>query len=83
MSNLGKTGRDVIAGFAGVITGRCEYLTGCTQLMLTPRKLSPEGKRMDGEWFDEQRIEINDDAGRLLLDNSSTPGADEPLPPTC
>jgi hypothetical protein len=57
--------------------GHIEYLTGCNQTMLLPTALDKDGKRRDGEWFDDQRVEIQE-GNALVLDNAGTPGADEP-----
>jgi len=56
MIELGKKGRDKITGFEGIITGKAEYLFGCTQYNLVPPMR--EGKLPDIQWFDEGRIEI-------------------------
>ncbi len=58
MAKLGDNVRDVIAGFEGVVTGRAEYLYGCVQVFVSPRKLDKEGKLLDGVWFDEGRVEV-------------------------
>lgn len=34
---LGLKAKDKITGFEGIITARCEYLTGCNQYCLTPQ----------------------------------------------
>lgn len=60
------------------VIGRCEYLTGCTQYLLVPRTLDKDGKRRDGEWFDEQRLKATNK--RIEIDNGSTPGCDERSP---
>lgn len=52
---LGKQGEDKITGFKGTIIGAIQYLTGCTQLGLTPR-IDKDGKVPGSEWFDEGRI---------------------------
>ena len=57
MKNIGKVGMDKVTGFKGIITGKCDYLYGCSQYLLTP-KVSKEGGKQDGGWFDEGRIEI-------------------------
>jgi hypothetical protein len=75
---LGKTMKDQITGFQGVVTGRCEYLTGCHQLLLSP-KMEKGGKPECAEWFDEQRC-LPVRAKRIVLDNSKTPGFDKPAP---
>lgn len=54
---LGKTGRDKITGFKGVITACCSYITGCDQFGLTP-PVNAEGKIEPNQWFDTGRVEI-------------------------
>jgi len=79
MEKLGLTGTDTITGFTGVIVGYCVYLTGCNQLLLSPRA-DKAGKVEDGRWYDEQRISINAKVKRVVLDNGKTPGFDKPAP---
>jgi hypothetical protein len=55
---LGAKVKDLISGFEGIATGRCEYLYGCAQIIITPDKIGDKGERLDGEWFDEQRVEV-------------------------
>lgn len=74
---LGCRYRDVVTGFEGVATGRCEYLTGCNQVLLAPR--SEGGKPAEASWFDEQRLE-GVVAEQIVLDNSASPGFDKPAP---
>ena len=33
---LGQKVQDSITGFAGLVTGRCEYITGCNQILIQP-----------------------------------------------
>ncbi len=56
MIALGKKGRDKITGLEGIITGRCEYLYGCTQYCLLPE--ATDNKAPEGTWYDEGRIEV-------------------------
>jgi hypothetical protein len=76
---LGQTFIDVITGFKGVAMGRVAYLTGCNQILLSPRILK-DGKRPDPEWFDEQRLVIDPKAKPIILDNGATPGCDKAAP---
>ena len=55
--NFGFHGTDRITGFKGVITGRIDYISGCSQYLLVPA-VDKDGKKREGEWFDVQRIEI-------------------------
>ena len=54
---MGATVRDKLTGFDGTITGRADYLNGCRQYLIKPRKLD-DGKMIDGHWIDEQRLEL-------------------------
>lgn len=80
MIPLGVQGKDIVTGYVGLVMARTEYLTGCNQILLTPQKLTADGKRQEGEWFDEQRIEV---VGKKVLDlrSKETPGADEASAP--
>ena len=60
MENFGKKATDKVTGFTGVITAKALYMYGCAQYLLMPR-VDKDGKRQDGEWFDEGRIEIAGD----------------------
>lgn len=83
---LGQTGKDLITGFEGLCVGQAQYLTGCNQVYLVPRSLSAEGKRREGEWFDEQRIVAVGEEILVLPGGAAAavekPGCDEQLPPT-
>lgn len=80
MIALGQKGKDLITGFEGLCSAKAQYLTGCSQVQLLPTTLAADGKRRDGEWFDEQRV-VATDAEVLVLENEKTPGRDESLPP--
>jgi len=53
---LGSKAKDFISGFEGVVTGKCIYLTGCVQYLLTPDHLDKDGKILDAQWFDDSRL---------------------------
>lgn len=72
---LGHFGRDTVTGFAGTIVGHIEYLTGCNQALLVP-PVDKDGKLVDGQWFDVQRVAVDFHKGKITLDNGETPGAD-------
>lgn len=55
---MGLTARDVVTGYEGVITSRCDYITGCKQYVLNAKGLH-EGKPISGQWFDEDRLEVD------------------------
>lgn len=78
-SIIGMTVRDQITGFAGTVTGRVEYITGCNQLLVAP-KAKDDGTLPEPAWFDEQRCEAFGDVKRVVLDNGSNPGCDRPAP---
>lgn len=77
---MGAMGRDRITGFEGRVIGRCEYISGCNQLLLAP-EVDPNTKSMrESHWIDEQRIEPTGSGGVIALDNGSTPGFDKAPP---
>ena len=53
---LGNKVRDSITGFTGIVTSRTDYLFGCVHVGVTPDSLDKDGKPMDCQFFDEQRI---------------------------
>ena len=76
---LGCTYQDKITGFRGVATGHCEYLSGCSQTLLTPKSENCNEKK-DAHWIDDQRLELVKMDGRITLINEKTPGCDLPAP---
>ncbi len=78
MIKLGMEAKDKITGFTGIVTGRCEYISGCHQLLLTPA-VGEKGEHRDPHWFDEQRVERVGDVF-IQLGNGETPGCDVPAP---
>lgn len=73
-TQLGVTVTDRISGFTGIVTGRVEYISGCNQLLVTPKA----GK--DAAWFDEQRCKVDIRRAAIVLDNSGNPGHDKSAP---
>ena len=65
---LGRKVRDIITGYAGIVTGYVRYLTGCNQVLVVPR-IGKDGKRDNGEWFDVQRI-VRVGESRIVLPNA-------------
>jgi len=57
MIEFGQTVKDKITGFKGIVTGRCEYITGCAQLLVQP-PVTKDGSRVEPIWFDEPRLEV-------------------------
>lgn len=60
MKNFGKTAIDKVTGFKGIIVAKTIYMYGCSQYCLMP-KVDADGKRREGEWFDEGRLDILED----------------------
>lgn len=54
---LGQRAKDKITGFEGILTARCEFLTGCNRYCIQPTELR-DGKPIDSIYFDEAQIEI-------------------------
>jgi len=75
---LGATVTDRITGFRGVVTGLVHYLTGCDQALVQPP--AKDGEYKSSEWFDVQRLTVDESVAPFVLDNSATPGPDRPAP---
>ncbi|TAM96257.1 MAG: hypothetical protein EPN45_21200 [Rhizobiaceae bacterium] len=75
---LGSRVRDKITGFTGIVTGRCEYISGCNQALVAP-SAKEDGTLPDSHWVDEQRLDRLDDS-LVALDNGATPGFDRAAP---
>ena len=76
---LGKKAKDKITGFEGILTARCEFLTGCNRYCIQPSELI-EGRPIDSIYFDEAQIEIT---GNGILSEEVTgkkKGACSPCP---
>jgi hypothetical protein len=58
---LGMRVKNRINGFSGIVTGRCDYLTGCVQFLVTPERLKEDGSQIDGLWIDEMQLVRVDD----------------------
>ncbi len=54
---LGSLVRDTITGFSGIAVGRTTWLYGCARITIEPTELR-DGKPIEPQWFDEQRVEI-------------------------
>ena len=81
MIELGQKARDKITGFAGIITGRAQYLYGCDQYVLAPPVKEADGKIEQGQWFDEGRIEITGagvTAAEVQVEKPGGPNRDAP-----
>ena len=57
MTKLGDRVKDKVSGFTGIVTGRTEYLNGCTRVVVEPEGLH-EGKPIDSHYFDEMQVEV-------------------------
>jgi hypothetical protein len=47
---------DNITGFAGKVTARAEYLTGCRQYLVQPKQKKDTVEYPEGHWCDEGRL---------------------------
>jgi len=77
---LGSKVKDTLTGFKGMAIGRTEWLYGCTRIGIEPQELH-EGKPIEAQWFDEQRIEtIKEDAPKISKDSSAITGGPQKDP---
>ena len=71
LSLRGKTCRDIITGYQGVVMGVTHYLTGCSHVGLLNPSLGDKGEIKDWQWFDIGRVELVKNKKQILLDNSN------------
>lgn len=77
---LGDTARDVITGLQGVVTGRCQYLTGCTQFLVQPPGASKDGQPKGSHWVDEGKLEPVRGKKRVVLNVEANGGPQHEAP---
>ena len=78
---FGVWAKDEITGFTGVVTGRCEYITGCNQVLLAGR--ATDGKPGESRWFDVPRVTVDTNMPQFVMPKEATaaaPGPDTPAP---
>ena len=74
MIKLGNKVRDNITGFTGIAVGRTEWLFGCSRIGIQATELK-DGKPVETEWIDEQRVEVIEDLPRVIsADSAATSG---------
>ena len=69
---FGQKAKDKITGFEGILTGKCNYITGCSQWLVSPPV--KDGDFKEAKWIDEQRLEVIEGAEILVLDNGDNTG---------
>src|SRR5690348_3433643 len=62
MIELGSKVRDKVTGVVGIVTGRHNYLHGCTRLSIQPQELK-DGKPVDTTGADEPQCELLEGPG--------------------
>lgn len=77
-SLLGRTVVDQITGFRGVVTGEVKYVTGCNQVLVTPR-CKEDGTAQDARWFDVDRVTVDVDVAPVVIRVTAS-GPDLPAP---
>mgnify|MGYP001559567358 CR=1 FL=1 len=74
---LGKTVKDAITGFVGVVTGHVEYLTGCNQCLVQPG-VTLDGSWTESQWIDDHRLSVVSETAPVLSAQGS--GSDKAAP---
>ena len=76
---FGNMYEDVVTGFKGRAIGFVTYITRCDQVLLIPQ-VDKDGKRIDGEWFDLERLALLAKEAPVSLVKRPVTGADKPAP---
>ena len=54
---LGSKVECVVTGFKGIITGKCEYINGCIQYLISP-KVKKSNERNKSVWIDAEQLKV-------------------------
>lgn len=73
---LGNKLHDKVTGLEGIAVGRNHWLNGCIQYCIKPPL--HEGKVLDGEWVDENQLELIDEG--ILVKQKETGGPNKDAP---
>ena len=80
MIKLGSRVKDTFTGFAGIATASTEWIYGCTRICIEPTELK-DGKPIEAQWFDEQRVEvIEEEVPEVSKDSSAVSGGSQKDP---
>jgi hypothetical protein len=74
---LGNRVKDIVTGFAGIVTAKCEYLNGCVQFCVQP-STDKDGKRPESFYIDHQQLEFVDDGVSVAGLGTGGPGGNAP-----
>lgn len=77
---LGSLVKDNISGFTGIVTARTEWLFGCARCGVEATEIK-DGKLIDAQWFDEQRLDVLEERKiEISIHSSATVGGDKKDP---
>lgn len=65
---LGRRATDKVTGFKGVVSSLTFDLYGCIQALVTP-SMDKDGKIQDSNWFDVNRLSVDDPSPVMALPN--------------
>jgi hypothetical protein len=77
-SLLGKKVKDKVSGFTGIVTGRHEFLAGCTRYSVQP-EVDKDGKLPEVQTFDDPQLEIVKE--KKIKTTGDRPGGPMPVTP--
>lgn len=78
MFKFGQEVKDKITGFKGIVTGKCNYITGCEQYLVQPKGKESD-KKPDAVWFDVDRLDVV--SKKIIeLKEKTKPGSDLEAP---
>ncbi|NEU67926.1 hypothetical protein [Spirosoma agri] len=78
MFKLGQKLRCKVTGFEGIAIVKCEYINGCVQYCLKPP--AKDGKMLEGEYVDQQQLEIIDEGISNVITAKETGGIMPDMP---
>ena len=76
---FGQHVKDIITGFDGFVTGKCNYITGCDQALVTPTLDQKTKAYCEPKWFDVDRL-VPGNQKTISLPRQTSVGADLSAP---
>ena len=77
-SLLGKKVKDKVSGFTGIVTGRHDFLAGCTRYSVQP-EVDKDGKLPESQTFDDPQLEVVKE--KKIETKGDDPGGPMPVTP--
>lgn len=60
MVKLGQKVKDKVTGFTGITDAKIEFMNGCVQFRVLPKKKAKDEKYPEGQYIDVEQLDVVD-----------------------